>query len=386
MSDTTARRTIHVVNWTPQGVGGFEWRTSRAEADRVAADQALFGTHPDRDETVQVHAVELPDEVGDDPEGITAWLDSEGWSDGGDPRVPAQVTDASRAENLARALDADLPDGLPEREGSEHEQRLVQTFAAVRAESRAAVLAELRTALAGPLDAYQRTADAWEPVSDDPSPKEAERHGEALETIAHALAGAVRRFLGGATEAPADRSWGWQGDARTGLDAEDPRHRDTDRPAPEGLAVFAHWSTAHPGVNIEVDAPDGLPLTVHVNDYCEVNLVVGTVDTTATSLEPDEDDEEDEGPGGVVEEHEKAGHHDPADCDATDTEPGICGQMLGAPVHDAPSCGCGGTHWRCTWAPGQDDEDDDDAHDDQGNRLTPADDRQSAASDVELGA
>lgn len=85
-------RTVHVVNWTPQGVGGFEWRWNRDSAERVARDQRLFGTGPDRDETVQIHAVELPAEVGDDAEGITSWLDSEGWSDGGDPRTVHVVT------------------------------------------------------------------------------------------------------------------------------------------------------------------------------------------------------------------------------------------------------------------------------------------------------
>lgn len=85
---TTSDRTIHVVNWTPQGVGGFEWRRNREAAERVARDRELFGTHPDRDETVRIHEVKLPDELADsdDVEAITEWLDAEGWSDGGDPR------------------------------------------------------------------------------------------------------------------------------------------------------------------------------------------------------------------------------------------------------------------------------------------------------------
>lgn len=64
----------------------------------------------------------------------------------------------------------------------------------------------------------------------------------------------------------------WQGtpdDPETG----EPRDRG---PSPEGFAVFAHWSAAHDGINVEVDAPEGLPLTIHVNDWRAVNVVVGT--------------------------------------------------------------------------------------------------------------
>jgi hypothetical protein len=50
------------------------------------------------------------------------------------------------------------------------------------------------------------------------------------------------------------------------------------RPAPEGMQVFAHWSAMHTGINVEIDAPDGLPLTVHVNDWQAVNVVIGTYD------------------------------------------------------------------------------------------------------------
>jgi hypothetical protein len=34
--------------------------------------------------------------------------------------------------------------------------------------------------------------------------------------------------------------WGWQ----------------SDKPAPEGFAVFAHWSQVHDGVNVEMDVPE----------------------------------------------------------------------------------------------------------------------------------
>lgn len=74
-----AGRTIFVVTWAPTSVGGFEWRTGfdDAEAFRLYLQDPTAKVHP---------VVVVPNEVGDDPEGITAWLDSEGWSDGGDPR------------------------------------------------------------------------------------------------------------------------------------------------------------------------------------------------------------------------------------------------------------------------------------------------------------
>lgn len=80
------------------------------------------------------------------------------------------------------------------------------------------------------------------------------------------------------------RTWGWQGD---------PRHRDDARPAPEGFAVFAHWSAAHGGINVEVDAPEGLPLTVHVSDWRAVNVVVGTDAEADPGDEPEPVDRDD---------------------------------------------------------------------------------------------
>ena len=71
-------------------------------------------------------------------------------------------------------------------------------------------------------------------------------------------------------DAPADSGpWGWQGDPRA-----DEQDRDEPRPAPEGLAVFAHWSAVHDGVNVEMDVPDGLRVTVHYNDQCVVDQQV----------------------------------------------------------------------------------------------------------------
>lgn len=60
---------------------------------------------------------------------------------------------------------------------------------------------------------------------------------------------------------------------------------DEEKPedAPEGFEVVAHMSKVHPGVNVEIDAPDGMPLTVHVNDGPVVNVVIGT-DEPADSI------------------------------------------------------------------------------------------------------
>jgi YD repeat-containing protein len=70
-------RTVYVVTWTPDSVGGFEWRADRDAAERVAAD---FRTD---DGTVRVHTVSVPVGVN-----VTDYLDAEGWSDGG-PAVNA---------------------------------------------------------------------------------------------------------------------------------------------------------------------------------------------------------------------------------------------------------------------------------------------------------
>lgn len=78
------------------------------------------------------------------------------------------------------------------------------------------------------------------------------------------------------------RAWGWQG---TPPDPETDEPRDKG-PAPEGFACFAHWSTAHNGINVEIDAPEGLPLTVHVNDWRAVNVVIGTDDPADPDDEP----------------------------------------------------------------------------------------------------
>jgi hypothetical protein len=62
--------------------------------------------------------------------------------------------------------------------------------------------------------------------------------------------------------------WGWQG----------------DRPAPEGFAVFAHWSSVHDGVNVEMDVPDGLRVTVHYNEWLAVDAVAGQGGNDGTPL------------------------------------------------------------------------------------------------------
>jgi hypothetical protein len=87
-------------------------------------------------------------------------------------------------------------------------------------------------------------------------------------------------------DAPADSGpWGWQGDPRTDLDDDDPRHRAEELSAPEGLAVFAHWSASHDGINVEIDLPDEVPsLSVHVNDaivfrYGDTDSRIDTADS-----------------------------------------------------------------------------------------------------------
>lgn len=54
----------------------------------------------------------------------------------------------------------------------------------------------------------------------------------------------------------------------------------TPDPSTEGranltdVAVYAHHSTVHDGVNVEIDAPTGTRITVHINDGLVVDLVV----------------------------------------------------------------------------------------------------------------
>jgi hypothetical protein len=62
--------------------------------------------------------------------------------------------------------------------------------------------------------------------------------------------------------------WGWQ----------------SDKPAPEGFAVFAHWSQVHDGVNVEMDVPDGLRVTVHYNEWLAVDAVAGQGGNDGTPL------------------------------------------------------------------------------------------------------
>jgi hypothetical protein len=44
---------------------------------------------------------------------------------------------------------------------------------------------------------------------------------------------------------------------------------------PDGFGLFAHWSTVHDGVNVEMDVPDGLRVTVHYNEWLAVDAVAG---------------------------------------------------------------------------------------------------------------
>jgi hypothetical protein len=80
MSRTDYLSTVYVVNWSvaPEGVGGFEWRADRADAVAFMREIA--------DPTARLHVVAVPDAIATDAWAISEWLDSEGWSDGIDPR------------------------------------------------------------------------------------------------------------------------------------------------------------------------------------------------------------------------------------------------------------------------------------------------------------
>jgi hypothetical protein len=54
-------------------------------------------------------------------------------------------------------------------------------------------------------------------------------------------------------------------------------------PHPEGFGIVAHWSSVHEGVNIELDVPDGLRVTVHYNDWLAVDSVAGQDPAVSTS-------------------------------------------------------------------------------------------------------
>jgi hypothetical protein len=70
-------------------------------------------------------------------------------------------------------------------------------------------------------------------------------------------------------DAPAGDYWGWQ---------------DEERLPPEGFTVFAHWSKVHEGVNVEMDVPDGLRVTVQYNEWLAVDSVAGVDANDGTPL------------------------------------------------------------------------------------------------------
>lgn len=45
---------------------------------------------------------------------------------------------------------------------------------------------------------------------------------------------------------------------------------------PEGVLVTAHQSKTHPGLNVEIEAPEELRVTVHVNEWLAVDTVIGS--------------------------------------------------------------------------------------------------------------
>lgn len=40
------------------------------------------------------------------------------------------------------------------------------------------------------------------------------------------------------------------------------------------VGLYAHHSSVHDGINVEIDAPAGVRITVHINDGRAVDLVV----------------------------------------------------------------------------------------------------------------
>jgi hypothetical protein len=80
--------------------------------------------------------------------------------------------------------------------------------------------------------------------------------------------------LQAATAGPPD-TWGWQGTPELDNGDLPDQHLDHDDTPPEGLAVFAHWSAVHDGVNVEMDVPDGLRVTVHFNEWLAVDATAG---------------------------------------------------------------------------------------------------------------
>jgi hypothetical protein len=50
---------------------------------------------------------------------------------------------------------------------------------------------------------------------------------------------------------------------------------EDDADVPEGFGIIAHWSQVHEGVNVEMDVPNGLRVTVHYNEWLAVDSVAG---------------------------------------------------------------------------------------------------------------
>jgi hypothetical protein len=62
---------------------------------------------------------------------------------------------------------------------------------------------------------------------------------------------------------------------RDGLPVEWRDGPERHDPRPEGFGIVAHWSTVHDGVNLEMDVPDGLRVTVYYNGWLAVDSVAG---------------------------------------------------------------------------------------------------------------
>lgn len=71
-----------------------------------------------------------------------------------------------------------------------------------------------------------------------------------------------------------DKAWTW-GRAQFGDEGLRPAPSTEGRnDLPEGVQVYAHHSSSHDGLNVEIDAPAGVPITVHINDGTALEMVV----------------------------------------------------------------------------------------------------------------
>lgn len=117
------------------------------------------------------------------------------------------------------------------------------------------LLAQLRTYL----ESARLFAEDHDGAADVPSLASAAHYADQLD--AHLSAGgAAPTAWSEGPDAVGQDPWGWQ---------------DDERQPPEHFDVFAHWSKVHDGVNVEIDVPNGLRVTVHFNEWLAVDSVAG---------------------------------------------------------------------------------------------------------------